>query len=261
HCIGVSHGFPAADELCAVGLVTHTAYALGACRDDVRPPVDFLVRRTGATRRNDRRMLADPFRLDKEIAERGMLSVRVEGLQHDLGVARELELARHGGPVRDRHAPDFSGVVGRYHDLHPRVDVAIPAMERDAITGKRDMIRVSIDGHRLVGGAPYTSTRHVLDVYPLAVVVTRRVAAPACNHDIAVTTVTAAGVRDERSVWNVAEQCDTWLGRVRRVRFPYGWLGDFHRRRRHRLVLVAGTLHYQASWNAFLKHQVVGADQ
>src|SRR6185312_8390573 len=206
-------------------------------------------------------MVAHPFGLNEEVAKCGMLSVRVERLQHDLGVARELELARDGGPVGDRHAPDLRGVVGRYHDLHPRVDVAIPAMELDTIAGKRDMIRVSVDGHRLVGGAPYTPTRHVLDVYPLAVVVTRRVAAPACHHDIAVTTVTAAGVRDERSVWNVAEQCDTWLGRVRRIRFPYGWLRDFHRCRRNRLVLVAGTLHYQASWNAFLKNQVVGADQ
>src|SRR6185312_6908061 len=206
-------------------------------------------------------MVADPFGLNEEVAKCGMLSVRVERLQHDLGVARELELARDGGPVGDRHPPDFRGVVGRYHDLHPRVDVAIPAVELDTITGKRDVIRISVDGHRLMGCAPYTPTRHVLDVYPLAVVVTRRVAAPPCHHDIAVTTVTAAGVRDERGVWNVAEQRDTWLGCVRCIRFPYGWLRDFHRRRRYRLVLVAGTLHYQASWNAFLKNQVVGADQ
>src|SRR5258708_115017 len=77
----------------------------------------------------------------------------------------------------------------------------------------------------------------LLYVAPLPVIAARAVMPPPRDGEISVTAEPAAGVGDESRVWNVAENADDRLRRVRRLDFAYRGLFHLARHSRHIVAL------------------------
>ena len=103
----VMRGSATTDESSAIGLEADRANSFAAGGDDVRAPQPPLLSGARPARCRHGRTPFVPFRLDKEIRERGMRAVRVRLGEDDLSVTRELDLAALVAAVGERDAPDF----------------------------------------------------------------------------------------------------------------------------------------------------------
>jgi hypothetical protein len=96
-------------------------------------PAPRLVAAARPARRQNRALVATPLRLDEQVRERRVRAVRVRWREHDLAVARQLDVALDAGVVHDRDTTDFRHVVGNDRDIESRLDLSVTAIERDAI--------------------------------------------------------------------------------------------------------------------------------
>src|SRR5512146_1243269 len=102
--------------------------------DNARPS------RAAPPRADQRGALGQAVRLDKEVAEGRVGQIRGGRGQDDLGVARDLELARPVAPVGHGEAPDFDVVLGGDRDVELRRDVTLTAAEHGALGMEGDQI-------------------------------------------------------------------------------------------------------------------------
>ena len=77
--------------------------------------------------------------------------------EDDLGVARDLDLARAVAVVRDRQAPHLDVVLGRDRDVEQRRDVVVAAAERRLLGEERHQVVLGLA--RPSGGRPPTRPR------------------------------------------------------------------------------------------------------
>ncbi len=68
--------------------------------------------------------------LDEQLSERRMGEVVFGTRERNLGVARDLDLARPFAAVGDREAAHLDVVLGRHGDLHLGLEVSVPLTER-----------------------------------------------------------------------------------------------------------------------------------
>ena len=96
--------------------------------DDVGRPDGGSSADRGAAGRQERPELRHELGLDEEVGERRVRGVGGRRRQHELGVGRQLELARLRAEVRDRDAADLGVVLRRDHDLERGRDGAVAPM-------------------------------------------------------------------------------------------------------------------------------------
>src|SRR4030095_12195834 len=139
------------------------------------------------------------------------------------------------------------------------VDAAVAANERDAIAGEENAVPLRLRSRRLVRRRPDVPCAQILYVAPLSVVVARGVVAPSRDREIPVTTEPSARIRDQRRIWDVAEDADDRLRRVRRLDLAHGRLLPLARAASR--VVPLDVVHRQAPWNSFLQHQLRRPDE
>ncbi len=188
-----------------------------------------------------------------------MRSVRVGRCQNYFGITGELDIARLQRTVRQYDPAHFRGIVRCDRDLGHGIDVAIAADERDAIAREQHAIPLRLRPRWLMRGRPDVPGAQILDVAPLAVVVARRVVAPARDGEISVTAEPAARIRNQRRIRNVSEDANHRLRSVRSLDLPNG--GLLHLARHACRVVALDILHRQAPRYTLLQHQLRGSHQ
>src|SRR5205823_5500533 len=83
-------------------------------------------------------------------------------------------------------------------------NVTVASDERDAVAGEENAIPLRLRTRRLMRRRPHVTGAEILYVAPLAEVVARTVVSPTRDSEISVPTESAACVRDQRRVGNVA---------------------------------------------------------
>ena len=188
-----------------------------------------------------------------------MGTIGIGGRQHDLGIARQLDVARLERPVCQEYAAYFGSIVGRNRDFSHRVDVTIATNEGDAVTREENAVPLRLRTRRLMSRRPDVTGAEILYVAPLAEVVASTVVSPTSDSEISVATESAAGVRDQSRVGNVAENSDHRLGRVWRLDLAHCWLLHLARHPRH--IVALNVLNSESPRDALLQDQLRRADQ
>ncbi len=142
------------EEAAAVGLVLRRADGLALGADDVDAPDRLVLARTRAAAREQRVLGGDEFRLDEEVAEGRVRHVRGVRREHDLGVARHLDVARARRLVRQRDATNLGVVLGRDDDLGVRDDTVVGAEDVNLVFREGDFVGARPARGRLIPGRP-----------------------------------------------------------------------------------------------------------
>ena len=216
-----------AQEPGPVGLAGHPADPLLPGIDDVDTPERRIRRGARAPDGRDRGTPLMPLGFDEQIAERRVSPVGVGRSQHDLAVARQLDLARVVSIVGDGHPPHLGRLLGHDGDLGPGFDVAIVPVKGDPVDREGRQIPVGRGTDRLMSGRPHPSVVQILEVAELPGGIGRPIVAPTGNRQILVPGVSAAAVgHHQRERWP-AQECDPRLRCIGRADFPDdGALGD-----------------------------------
>ena len=209
------HGPSAADEARAVGLELDARRRVAG--DHVRTEELAVGGRTRSAREDQARNLRHELAADEEIGERRMREVGRGWRQRDLRIGRDLDLARPRADVAQRQAADLR-VVFRGHDhFEHRLDVAVLADDADAVLVERDVVARGLDADRLIPGRPHAAVARVAQINEAAVVVARRVLAPARDADVAPLAVAGAGRRQHHRIAAVRHQLRRRPRQMRRM--------------------------------------------
>ena len=147
-----------------------------------------------------------------------MRAIRVWIGEHHFAVAGKLDLSCSARSIGHGQNSHLSAIARHNDDVRARLDVAVPSLKDDAVSGEGNTVRVGRRPGRLIRSRPDATSRQILDVDPLAGIVARRIGAPACYGHAVGTAVAAAGIGNENTIRKVAEQAHTRLGRLRRVK-------------------------------------------
>ena len=203
---GVVHVAPAAEEARAVALPLDGA--LHAALDAQH--VDAVERRVGAAPRpavgHERIALRQIARGHEQLAERRVRKVVRGRAEHQLGVARDLDLARPRAAVRQRDTAHLHVVLGRYRDLEQRLDAVGLAVEGGLLGQEARDVAVQLLARRLVRGRPDGTAPDVAQVEEDAARVARLVLAQPRDGVAAPERGAAAGVGDDHGVGAVREE-------------------------------------------------------
>src|SRR6187401_894420 len=158
-----------ADESGPVGLVAYRADSLRSpVVHHVHAPERLLLGRAGATGGADGVTPVVPFGLHEEIAERRMGPVALRGRQHDLSVARQLDLPSLIAVIGDGDPPYLRGVLGYDRDLGAGLDRAIDPVEGHPVGRQQCLVGVRSRAYRLMRGRPDATSGKILEIAELA---------------------------------------------------------------------------------------------
>ena len=131
-------------------------------RGDVRGPDRRLVAAiVGRRVASSAPMLGDELGLHEQVLEGRVGDVGRLRCEGDLGVRRQLDLARLRAEVGQRHAPDLGVVLGRDDDRQAGRDRAVAARELGVVLGVGDLVAVGLGAARLVARRPDRAGLHV----------------------------------------------------------------------------------------------------
>ncbi len=120
--------------------------------------VDAVERRVGAAPRpavgHERVALRQIARGHEQLAERRVREVVRGQAEHQLGVARDLDLARPRAAVREREAAHLDVVLRRHRDLEQRLDAVGLAVEGGLLGQEARDVVVELLARRVVRGRP-----------------------------------------------------------------------------------------------------------
>ena len=218
-------------------------------------PDRLIGSRSRPAHRQERRALRQPLGLHEQIPERRVRAVGVRLREHNLQIARELDLAHSRGMIRYRDLSHFGRLARSNGDLHYRLDIVVPAMERHAVARESHAIPGCFRADRLMTRRPHAPRRYIAQIAPLAMIISGAVVAPPVYGKVPVATHSGACVAYYGRVGNVAEQCDARLRTVRGFEFAHGRLLSL-RGDSHRLVLLLHVLQYESSRNSLLQYQL-----
>src|SRR5690349_7140706 len=128
---------------------------------------------------DDRVLARDEFGFDEQVAERLMCSISTVGVQHDLRITRQLDLAYAWRMVGQGNAPHFRVVLRGNDHFHAGRDARVEPAKISFILGERYVVSLRLSFHRLMPGGPDGAAAHVAQVNEGAPVVARHVLAPA----------------------------------------------------------------------------------
>ena len=143
---------PAAQEARAVGLPFHRALRPAFQAQDVNGPGPGLVGGARPPMAEERRALGQVLGLDEQLAERGMGQVVGGRGEDDLGVARDLDLARPIAVVGHGQPAHLHVVFGRDGDVELRGDVVVAAVKGRLLREERDQVVLRLLQGGLEGG-------------------------------------------------------------------------------------------------------------
>ena len=210
----------AADEAHPVGLVLDGPDPLALDHREVGHPHARLVRRPRPPRRDQRVERVEMAGLHEHLGEGGVRVVGRRGRQHDLGVRRQLDLARASTAVGERHAPHLGGVLARDHDLHRRRQRAVAPREGRVVLGEDDLGVDVLRAERLRRRRPRLPALHVAQEDERPFGVAGRVLAPARDGDVAPAAVAGPRRRDHHRVMAVRQQVRDGRAAGRRIEAP-----------------------------------------
>ena len=176
-----------------------------------------LVGRARPATAQERRSLGEVLGLDEELPEGGVGEVVRRRGEHDLRVARDLDLARAVAVVREREPPHLDVVLGRDGDVEQRRDAVVAPAEGRLLGEERHQVVLGLRARRVVRRGPDGAAAHVAQVEELASRVAGRVLAVARHHAAAAEAGAAAGVRHDGGVAAVREELRVRPQRVRRA--------------------------------------------
>ena len=150
--------------------VSHSTGTLGPAFEaqDVNRPGAGLVRGARPPVAQQGGAFRKVLRLHEQLAERGVGQVVGGGGEDDLGVARDLDLARAIAMVGHREPPHLDVVFGRYRDVELGRDVVVAPVERRLLREEGDQVVLRLLPGGLEGGRPDGAAAHVAQVEELA---------------------------------------------------------------------------------------------
>ena len=196
----VSHSAPASDEGGPVALVLRGPEGVAAHADAVDDPRTERAGSAGTTRSQQRVMLWAKFGLDKQVGEGRMRLVGGGRGQHHLAVARHFQFTRRGGVVGQRDPAQLGVVLGRNHDLHPRINPGYPLAELGLVESVGHLIVLSLVTGWLVSGRPDGVAPHITDVDEAPPVVAGDIGAPTGNGQAVKETAAAASGGEHHAI-------------------------------------------------------------
>ncbi len=228
--LGILRRAPPAEEARAVRLPLDGALRAAFQAHDVNGPQRRLLGRARPAAAQQRRSLREVLRLEEQPSEGGVGQVvRCRG-EHDLGVARDLDLAGSVAVVRDRQPPHLDVVLGRHGDVEERCDAVVATAERGLLREEGHQVVVRIRPGRVVGRGPHGPAAHVPEVDELASRVARGVVPVAGDDTTAAEAGAAARVRHDRGVAAVRQELRVRPQRVRRAEATQSLRGGGARR-------------------------------
>ena len=164
---------------------------------DVHRPQAALPDFPRAPVRKQRRALGEIFGLDEQLAERRMREVVFRRSEHDLRVARHVDLADPEAAIGQLQAADLDIVFGGDGDIERRDDVVVATVERRFLRKEQDRVSLRLATSRVEGRRPDRAAPHVAQIDELAAVIARRIPPGACDVRVrAQTLATTACVGD-----------------------------------------------------------------
>src|SRR5271165_2575751 len=126
--------------------------------------------------------------------------------QHELGIGRDLDLARAAAEVGYRDATDLGIVFARDKHLQDRGERSVAALELCTVLVESNVVVVGLDAARLKSRRPYILTADVAQEYVGTPVVAGCILAPAGDRQISPAAETRAGSRDHYRIASVGQQ-------------------------------------------------------
>ena len=161
--------------------------------------------------------LGQVLRLDEQLAE-GRVGQVVGGRgEDDLGVARDLDLARTIAVVGHRQPAHLDVVLGRDRDVELGGDVVVAAVEGRLLREEGDQVVLRLLRRGLEGGRPDRAAAHVAQVEELAARIAGRILAVPRDRAAPTEAGAAAGVGHHRGVVAVGQELRVGEPRVRRA--------------------------------------------
>ena len=254
--LGIVRRPPSAEKARAIRLPLDGALRAAFQAQDVHGPQRRLVGRARPTAAQQGGSLREVLRLDEQLPEGGVGQVVRRRGEHDLGVARDLDLAGAVAVVRHRQSPHLDVVLGRDGDVEERRDAVVAAAERRLLGEERHQVALRLRPRRMVGRRPHGAAAHVPQVDELASRVARGVLAVAGDDAAPAEAGAAARVRHDRGVAAVRQELGVRPQRVRRSEATQSLRG--RRARRARLLDRAGLGDRGRAWHALLQQQLGG---
>ena len=192
--------------------------------------------------------------LDEQLAEGRVRHVVFLTPEHDLGVARDLDLSRTLALVGEREASDFHVLFGRDDHLELRLDAVVGASKHRALVRERDQVVVGFLRRGLVGRRPEPARADVAQVDEVAAGVGGSILAPARDREATPVAGAAAGVGDHGDVRAVREELRVRIEGVRRSEAPQAR----HRRDQRPPALLGGPRRFRRrlTRHPFLQEQL-----
>ena len=192
--------------------------------------------------------------LDEQLAEGRVRHVVFLPPEHDLRVARDLDLPRLSTLVGEREASNFHVLFGRDHHLELRLDAIVGAAKHRALVRERDQVVFGFLGNGLVGRRPEPARADVAQVDEIAAGVGGPILPPARHRESTPLAGAAAGVGDHRDVRAVGEELGVRIEGVRRSEAPQAR----HRRDQRPPALLRGPRRFRRrlTRHPFLQEQL-----
>ena len=197
--------FPA-DKTHAVGFVGYLSGHSAAHGHQVEHPRRVLVDRTGAARAYDRTARSDDLGLDEQVAERRVRRIRQWCGEHDLRVARDVDLATGPRTIGDSHPAQFNVVFRGDDNLGMGLVFEIAAPELCPSLRKDRLIGLCRIERRLMRIRPERAAREVADVAESAPVVACCVLAPTRHREIFPAAVAATGIGHQNVIAAIGQE-------------------------------------------------------
>ena len=229
----------AAQEPPAVGLPFHRPLHPPLHAQHVDRPHAGLLPGAGSSGADKGGALWQVLGLDEELAEDGMGQVFGDRGQGDLGVARDLELARPVALVGHGQAAHLDVVLGGDRDVELRRDVLLKAAKDGPLGSEGDQIILGLAVRGMVGRGPDRPGAHVPQVEELTSQVTGRVLAVPGDGAATAQAGPASRVGDDGGVGAVGQELRVRESGVGRPEAPDRHRGD---RSRHPRLLGGSEL-------------------
>ncbi len=252
--LGVLRAAAPAEEVAAVALPLHRTLRPALLADDVHREELGVLRGARPAPTEQRVALGHVLRLDEELAEGGVGEVVGVRREHDLGVARDLELPRALAVVRHLQPAHLDVVLGRDGDVELRSDLVVGPLEGRLLHGEGDQVVRGFPGGRVVRRGPDPTAADVAQVEELAPGVAGRVLAKAGDGAPAAEARAAARVGDHGGVAAVREKLRVRKLGVRRAEAAVR--RRRHRRREARLLVGARPDERGVARHALLQEQL-----
>ena len=184
HRDGIADVVPASEEPRAVRLELQVAHGCAFHHDHVCGPHRRVLIGLPAARRQQRADLGGEFRLHKQVGKRRVCHIGGLRSQGQLGIRRDLNVARACPQIGEGDAPHFSIVLGRHDDLERGGQGAIAPDNLGMVFAEGGLVRIGFDAAGLIARRPDLAGLRIAKKDVRAPAVPRGILAPARDRNI-----------------------------------------------------------------------------